>query len=255
MANGKDTNSATEDGRHAWQSFWDGPEKGSMKKLIIWVATTMMALSVPAGAQTVATKRGYEYDKNMLSNPSALNWNIEACSHQGIKPELQEGLAKLMGVSQANVRLEFCRRVLTAYARGRIPYDDYLQFMQGGGMPASVSRALRIAGSAPKKPQSHGEGSIVLPASARMDSGETFKGSTVASNGKGRFSVQSSRRAVKCSGTYDLSDRRPTITLPVKCSDGRNGKVEVTRAADMMSAWGKVKLSDGSTGRLTVGKD
>ena len=88
-----------------------------------------------------------------------------------------------------------------------------------------------------------------------MDSGETFKGSTVASNGKGRFSVQSSRKAVKGSGAYDLSDRRPTITLPVKCTDGRNGKVEVTRAPDMMSAWGKVKLSDGSAGRLTVGRD
>jgi len=215
----------------------------------------MAALSMPAQAQSTASKGGYEYSKNLLSDPSALNWNIEACSHSGIKPEVQEGLAKLMGVPQANVRLEFCRRILTAYARGRIPYDDYLQFMQGGGMPASVSKALRVSGSGPRKPQGNGNGEIVLPASARMDSGETFKGSTVASNGKGRFSVQSSRKAVKCSGSYDLSDRRPTITLPVKCTDGRNGKVEVTRAPDMMSAWGKVKLSDGSAGRLTVGKD
>ena len=226
-----------------------------MKKLIILAAIAMAALSMPAQAQSTTSKGGYEYGKNLLSDPSALNWNIEACSHNGIKPEVQEGLAKLMGVPQANVRLEFCRRVLTAYARGRIPYDDYLQFMQGGGMPASVSRALRISGSGPRKPQGHGNTEIILPASARMDSGEIFKGSTVASNGKGRFSVQSSRRAVKCSGTYDLSDRRPMITLPVKCSDGRNGKVEVTRAADMMSAWGKVKLSDGSTGRLTVGRN
>jgi hypothetical protein len=224
-----------------------------MKKHIILTAIAMAVFSMPAQAQSVASKGGYEYDKNLLSNPSALNWNIEACSHNGIQPEVQERLAKLMGVSEANVRIEFCRRVLTAYARGRIPYDDYVQFTQGGGMPASISRALRIAGSAPKKPQSHGGGDIVLPVSARMDSGETFKGSTIASNGNGRFSVQSSRKAVKCSGTYDLSDRRPTITLPVKCSDGRKGKVEVTRARDLMSAWGKVKLSDGSVGRLTVG--
>ena len=226
-----------------------------MNKLIILTAIAIAALSLPASAQSTTSKSGYEYDKNLLSDPSALNWNIEACSHNGIKPEVQERLAQLMGVSQANVRMEFCRRVLTAYARGRIPYDDYLQFMQGGGMPASVSRALRIAGAGPKKPQGHGNTEIVLPASARMDSGETFKGSTIASNGKGRFSVQSSRKAVKCSGSYDLSDRRPKITLPVKCSDGRNGKVEVTRAPDMMSAKGKVKLSDGSAGWLTVGKD
>ena len=100
-------------------------------------------------------------------------------SHGGIRPEVQEGLAKLMGVSEANVRLEFCRRVLTAYARGRIPYDDYLQFMQGGGMLASVLRALRISGSGPKKPPAQGKAEIVLPASASMDSGKTFKGSTV----------------------------------------------------------------------------
>ncbi|MGY5775165.1 hypothetical protein [Rhizobium sp. LEGMi135b] len=224
-----------------------------MKKHIISAAIAMAAFSMPALAQSTASKGGYEYSKNLLSDPSALNWNIEACSHNGIKPEVQEGLAKLMGVSEANARLEFCRRVLTAYARGRIPYDDYLQFMQGGGMPASISRALKIAGSGPRRPQGQGKAEIILPASARMDSGETFKGSTIASNGKGRFSVQSSRKAVKCSGTYDLNDRRPTITLPVKCSDGRNGKVEVTRAPDMMSAWGKVKLSDGSTGRLAVG--
>lgn len=34
-----------------------------------------------------------------------------------------------------------------------------------------------------------------------------------------------------------------------------NGQVEVTRTPDMISAWGKVKLSDGSASRLTVGKD
>jgi len=221
---------------------------------MISVAVAMAALSLPAQAQSVASKSAYEYDRNRLSDPSALNWNIEACSHSGIKPEDQEKLAKLMGVSDANVRLEFCRRILTAYVKGAIPYEDYVQFVQGGSMAPSISSALRITGSGQRKPQNREQGEIVLPASAKMDSGEVFKGSTIASpGGSGRFLVWSSRHSVKCSGTYDLKDRGPTIALPVKCSDGRTGQVEVTRTPDLMSAWGKVKLSDGSTGRLTVG--
>ncbi|AVA26094.1 hypothetical protein QA648_28505 (plasmid) [Rhizobium sp. CB3171] len=224
-----------------------------MKKLMILVAITVATLSASASAGPVTTKGGYEYDRNQLSDATVLNWNIQACSHGGINPDAQQKLAKLMGVSEANVRLEFCRRVLTAYAKGAIPYEDYVQFVQGHLMAPSIMKALRIAGSAPLKPQSHGQGDIVLPVSAKMDSGETFKGSTIASREGGRFSVQSSRHSVKCSGTYDPKDRRPTVTLPVKCSDGRTGQAEVTRAPDLMSGWGKVKLSDGSAGRLVVG--
>ncbi|MFS8110776.1 hypothetical protein QD460_03505 [Rhizobium jaguaris] len=224
-----------------------------MKKLMILVAITTVAFSVSAQAQPVWSKGGYEYDKNLLSDPTTLNWNIDACSHGAIKPEVQEKLAKLMGVSEANVRYEFCRRVLTAYAKGAIPYEDYLQFAKSHVLAPSIWRALKIAGSGLKTSQGRGQGDIVLPVSAKMDSGETFKGSTIASHGTGRFSVQSSRHSVKCAGTYDLRDRRPTVTLPIKCSDGRTGNAEVTRTPDLMSAWGKVKLSDGSTGRLTVG--
>lgn len=224
-----------------------------MKKYLMILAAISMACSASANAAPVTTKGGYEYDKNMLSNPAALNWNIEQCSHYGITPDVQERLAKLMGVSEVNVRREFCRRVLTAYAKGTIPYEDYAQFAQGGVMAPSISRALRIAGSSPKKPQGRGQGDIVLPVSAKMNSGETFKGSTTASQSNGRFSVESSRRSVKCYGNYDLKDRRPRVVLPVKCSDGRTGRLEVTRASDLMSAWGTVKLSDGSSGRLTVG--
>jgi hypothetical protein len=220
---------------------------------MILATITMAALSVSANAAPVASKGGYEYDRNRLSDPAALNWNIDQCSHGAITPEAQEKLAKLMDVSQANVRYEFCRRILTAYAKGAIPYDDYLQFAASRVMAPSIARALRIAGSGPRKPRGDGQDEIVLPLLAKMDSGETFKGSTIASRGNGRFSVTSSRRSVKCSGTYDLKDRRPTIILPVKCSDGRTGQAVVTRAPDLMSASGRVKLSDGSTGRMVVG--
>ncbi len=224
-----------------------------MKKLMIFAAIGTLALSGLTNAAPVTSEGGYAYDRNQLSDPSALNWNIEACSHGAITSDTQRQLAKLMGVPESRVRLEFCRRILTAYTKGAIPYNDYVQFAGSHVMTASILRALKSAGAGPQKPQGRGQDDIVLPVSAKMDSGETFKGSTIASHGNGRFAVQSSRRSVKCSGTYDLRDRRPTVILPVKCSDGRTGKIEVTRAPDLMSAWGKVKLSDGSTGRLTVG--
>lgn len=224
-----------------------------MKKLMILAAITMAALSGSANAAPVTTKGGYEYDMNQLRDPSTLNWNIEECSHRGITPDVQQKLAKLMEVPEASVRREFCRRILTAYVKGAIPYDDYVQFAEGGGLAPSITRALRITGSSRLNSQNRGQGDIVLPLFAKMDSGETFKGHTRASHGDGRFSARSSRGSVKCSGTYDLRDRRPTITLPIKCTDGRTGQAVVTRAPDLMSAQGKVKLSDGSAGRLDVG--
>lgn len=119
----------------------------------IFAVVSMAMASVSANAAPVTTKGGYEYDKNMLSNPDALNWNIEHCSHNGIKPDVQEKLAKLMNVPPAKVRFEYCRRILTAYAKGAIPYDDYVQFAQSHVMTASIARALQITGSRPVKPQ------------------------------------------------------------------------------------------------------
>ena len=124
-----------------------------MKNYRTICATVFAAiLSVPANATPVTTKGGYEYDKNMLSDPAALNWNIEHCSHYGIKPDVQEKLAKLMNVAPGNVRYEYCRRILTGYAKGVIPYEDYVRFTQNHVMTASIARALRITGSHPAKP-------------------------------------------------------------------------------------------------------
>lgn len=114
-------------------------------------------LWMPANAAPTATKGGYEYDKNMLSNPDALNWNIEQCSHGAITSEVQEKLAKFMNVEPSNVRHEYCRRILTAYAKGSIPYDDYVQFSQNHVLSASMMRALRIAGSRPAPPRAQRE--------------------------------------------------------------------------------------------------
>ena len=123
-----------------------------MKKYLMILAATSMACSASASDAPVTTKGGYEYDKNMLSNPAALNWNIEHCSHSGITPEVQQKLSKLMNVAPANVRFEYCRRILTAYAKGTIPYDDYVQFTRSHVLTASIARALRISVSGPATP-------------------------------------------------------------------------------------------------------
>ncbi|TCR69246.1 hypothetical protein EV561_14322 [Rhizobium sp. BK376] len=60
-----------------------------------------------------------------LSDPTVFNRSLEACSHIGVKPEIQQKLAELMKVSQANVRFEFCRRIMMGYVKGTISYDDY----------------------------------------------------------------------------------------------------------------------------------
>ncbi|MGG6898582.1 hypothetical protein [Rhizobium sp. BR 315] len=119
----------------------------------IFAVVSMAMVSVSANAAPVTTKGGYEYDKNMLGDPAALNWNIEQCSHYGITPDAQQKLAKLMNVAPSNVRHEYCRRILTAYAKGAIPYDDYVQFTQKHVMSASIARSLRITGSGPTMPQ------------------------------------------------------------------------------------------------------
>lgn len=223
-----------------------------MKKHMILAAIAMAVLPLSANAASVTTRGGYEYDKNQLSDASVLDYNIDECSHFAITQDEKTRFAKYMGVSEANVRHEYCRRFLTAYAKGAIPYDDYVQYVQKHVAAPSILKALKIAGSGPAKPQGR-DADIVIPVSAKMDSGETFKGSTIASRAGGHFLVRSSRHSVKCSGTYNPRDRHPILEVPVKCSDGRTGEADVTRSHDLMSGYGKVKLSDGSTGRLIVG--
>ncbi|TCR69247.1 hypothetical protein EV561_14323 [Rhizobium sp. BK376] len=120
-------------------------------------------------------------------------------------------------------------------------------------MSDSIARALRIDRSALESMHDQKHGNGVFPVTAKMDSGETFKGSTINSKKKGRhFSLQSSRRSTTCSG--DSDSPKPMSTFQIKCSDGRTGNAIITIASDNMSATGKVTLSDGSKGRVIVGQ-
>jgi hypothetical protein len=76
-----------------------------MKSYRAIFATIFLAAScVAADAASISTRGRYEFDQNMLRDPRALNWNIEQCSHYGLKPALLRKLAELMDVSPANAR-------------------------------------------------------------------------------------------------------------------------------------------------------
>jgi hypothetical protein len=116
-------------------------------------ALSIVLAAASAEAQSATEKAGYEYDRNMLSNPWALNLTIEACSHQAITPRMIQSLSQHMHIPEANVRHEYCRRIYTAYAKGTIPYDDYLQFKSNHILTASMQRALLLSG--PSSPKHH----------------------------------------------------------------------------------------------------
>jgi hypothetical protein len=223
-----------------------------MKKLASAALIGLAAMYTPVHA--ALNEGGFNYDKNQLDDPWVRNVVIENCSHGAITQPVQEKLAKLMRVPEADVRFQFCRRIITAYALGTLAYADYVQLKTNHLFTPAMAKALQFQGSVPAANHSgQGQADVVLPVVARMDSGETFKGETVASRSGGHFSVQSSRHSVKCFGTYNPKDPRLTVTLSVKCSDGRVGQAEVTTTADHMSGTGKVKFSDGSTGRVRIG--
>jgi hypothetical protein len=97
-----------------------------------------------------------------------------------------------------------------------------------------------------------GCGSYTTPASIRTSSGEVLIGTTTASLSGGTFEVSDGAN-LRCAGTYDALDTRPTISAPVMCNDGRSGVVTVTRTPDGRSGSGTATLSDGTTATVGFG--
>jgi hypothetical protein len=226
-----------------------------MKTVLAWGALVWAILSVSANAAAITTKGGYENDRDRLSDPSAFNATLEQCSHMGMPSQLQEKLVELMKVPQSKVRFEFCRRFMTAYVKGVLPYNDYVAFVRDQTVSDGIARALGVSKSTLENLRDHNKSEVALPIFAKMSTGETFRGSTIASKAKGgHFEVRSSRSSTTCSGNYDLSDRGAIMTYSFKCSDGRTGNAIVSRTPDLMSAKGKVTLSDGSKGSVVVGR-
>lgn len=98
-------------------------------------------------------------------------------------------------------------------------------------------------------------GSVTLPAAVQLADGTAMVGTTTAAVSGGHFSVATPDGSIKCGGTYDALDTRPTISVPVACTDGRHGNAVVTRAPDGMSGAGFVNVSDGSIARVAFGNN
>ncbi|TCR78701.1 hypothetical protein [Rhizobium sp. BK376] len=116
-----------------------------MKKLVGSFVVVWALLSVSGQAASLTTKSGWDNDRMQLGDPTVFNRTLEACSHMGVRPEVQQKLAELMKVPQTKVRYEFCRRILTAYEKGTISYDDYVHFARDYVASDSIARALRVS--------------------------------------------------------------------------------------------------------------
>jgi len=96
-------------------------------------------------------------------------------------------------------------------------------------------------------------GSVTLPAAVRLQDNSVLIGTTTASMSGGTFQVAKPDGSVRCSGTYDALDTRPTIAVPFTCTDGKYGTATVTRNPQGRSGQGFALLSDGSQASLAFG--
>lgn len=100
-----------------------------------------------------------------------------------------------------------------------------------------------------------GCGTYTAPAAVRLDDGTALIGTTTAAVSGGTFQLSSPNSPLTCSGNYNALDTRPTISIPVSCSDGRYGTAVVTRSHDGLSGSGYVTTSDGQRGVVAFGNN
>ena len=79
-----------------------------------------------------------------------------------------------------------------------------------------------------------------------------MQGSATGAIDGGTFQV-TNLDGLTCNGTYDSLDRSPTITGNVVCSDGRHGKVLITRDTTLRNGSGHGKMNDGTTFKFMFG--
>jgi hypothetical protein len=90
-----------------------------------------------------SSKARYGYGQNQLSDPTLRNLVIENCKKSAASPETLQKLAAFMSAPVSKVKDLYCRRIITAYATGKISYEDYARFNENGGASPSIVRAIR----------------------------------------------------------------------------------------------------------------
>jgi hypothetical protein len=100
-----------------------------------------------------------------------------------------------------------------------------------------------------------GCGTYTTPAAVKLDDGTALMGTTTAAVSGGHFQLATADKSLSCSGNYDALDLKPTISIPVTCSDGRYGTAVVTRNPDGLGGRGYVTTSDGKHGVVAFGNN
>jgi hypothetical protein len=95
--------------------------------------------------------------------------------------------------------------------------------------------------------------SVTEPIEGITSDGQVLQGTTTASMSGGRFTGTSDN--LSCSGTYNPAESSRTISMPMKCNDGRTGVIVATRDPDGISGTGIAHLSDGTVARFAFGAD
>ena len=81
--------------------------------------------------------------------------------------------------------------------------------------------------------------------------GGVLRGTLTATSGLSSFKV--SDGTLSCGGDYDAHNVSPTISIPIRCSDGRKGVMIVVRENGGRSGGGYFTLNDGSLGDFIFG--
>lgn len=98
-----------------------------------------------------------------------------------------------------------------------------------------------------------GTASISVPVTGQIGDGTPAAGeATARTDGKGTFWVQVPG-GLNCSGNYNSLVVKPTLVVPVSCTDGRTGEAVITRQMDYTSGTAIVTLSDGTKGQFVFG--
>ncbi len=97
---------------------------------------------------------------------------------------------------------------------------------------------------------------MTVPVAVISGKGDVMRGTSTAAMSGGSFQVAGklNGKTVKCSGTYDAFDTSVTISMPVRCSDGRKGFVIATRQASGIDGSGRVRLTDGTEADFVFGR-
>lgn len=91
-----------------------------------------------------------------------------------------------------------------------------------------------------------------MPVTVMNEDGRILQGSVTGSRTNGTFEV--SDQTLKCEGAYDAGRNTRQMTLPVHCSDGKNGAAAVHRVENLRSGYGTATLADGEQYAFLYGK-